>query len=85
MQALSINKISDSDNKNSCRVCTAAVFDRATGIAHREKKKGHAVHSEMKSMSFLLFKEIYFKEIYFFAPCFATAFILASIAAWSPR
>ena len=27
MQALSINKISDSDNKNSCRVCTAAVFD----------------------------------------------------------
>ena len=49
------------------------------------KKKGHAVHPEMKSMSFFLFKEIYFKEIYFFAPCFATAFILASIAAWSPR
>ena len=33
----------------------------------------------------IYFKEIYFKEIYFFAPCFATAFILASIAAWSPR
>lgn len=48
-------------------------------------KKGHAAHPEMKSMSFFLFKEIYFKEIYFFAPCFATAFILASIAAWSPR
>ena len=53
-------------------------------------KKGHAAHPEMKSMSFfyfkeIYFKEIYFKEIYFFAPCFATAFILASIAAWSPR
>ncbi|WP_419049800.1 hypothetical protein, partial [Gallintestinimicrobium sp.] len=27
-------------------------------------KKGHAAHPEMKSMSFFLFKEIYFKEIY---------------------
>ena len=111
MQALSINKISDSDNK------TAAVFVRRLFLLRRARqhttrmeneasyikknvpwhilalrrgcfsnhlplrrvrilaerllsyenevfytiiKKGHAAHPEMKSMSFFLFKEIYF-------------------------